>query len=225
MDNRIERALARLDSLLARAAELTSPAVKASIDENYIDELRELSSGDEKDSNKLRDAIIALLLLWAFKAYYDGMRAGGVDDPEGEATASDRTAIDEWITAQTVFALGLAQAMAKAKQVEGDAKEKADAEVERRLAMWAAALMVPRVQGVASAQADMIVTWRYDPAKDHCEARDGRVSCEWLNGQTHRLSWFTDRGYIPREPGSQTLGCGGWECGCGLFDRQGNQVM
>jgi hypothetical protein len=108
--------------------------------------------------------------------------------------------------------------MADAKQAEGDAKIKADAEVERRLAMWAAALMVLRVQGLASAQADMMVTWKYGET-EHCD------TCLNLNGQQHRLSWFTDKGFIPREPGSATLKCGGYNCQCGLYDRQGNQVM
>jgi len=210
--NLVRRAIVKLER------ERGIKSVKASIETNYAGELHKLAASDEKDSDKLKEAIIALLLFWAFKAYYDGMQAGGVEDPEGEATASDRMTIDEWIAAQTIFALGLAQAMADAKQAEGDAKIKADAEVERRLAMWAAALMVLRVQGLASAQADMMVTWKYGET-EHCD------TCLNLNGQQHRLSWFTDKGFIPREPGSATLKCGGYNCQCGLYDRQGNQVM
>ncbi len=106
---------------------------------------------------------------------------------------------------------------------------KARAEVTRRVGMWGGSLAVARLAGIKAGGdkrgVEVYATWKYDPTKEHCEAHDGRVSCEWLNGQRHPLSWYFEHDYIPRQAGSKTLGCGGWECGCRLeLDSKGQLI-
>lgn len=60
-----------------------------------------------------------------------------------------------------------------------------------------------------------MLTWVYGDA-DHC------ATCEKLNGQRHRASWFLSRNYIPRKPGA-SLDCGGYRCKCSLIDKDGNE--
>lgn len=60
------------------------------------------------------------------------------------------------------------------------------------------------------------LTWRYGDT-DHCE------TCEWLNDQRHRAKWYREHGYIPRQPGSETLACGGYRCQCTLVDDDGEE--
>ena len=61
-----------------------------------------------------------------------------------------------------------------------------------------------------------MLTWRYGDA-DHC------ATCEKLNGQRHRASWYIDRDYIPGKPGA-AMDCGGYRCQCVLLDASGNEV-
>jgi predicted RNase H-like HicB family nuclease len=62
--------------------------------------------------------------------------------------------------------------------------------------------------------------WRLGKTEAHCN------TCSTLNGQKHPISWFIDHGYIPQEPGSSTLDCGGWNCDCSLNDpKTGEQLI
>lgn len=59
-----------------------------------------------------------------------------------------------------------------------------------------------------------MLTWNYGDT-DHC------ATCADLNGQRHSARWFTKRGYIPQESGSETLDCKGFNCQCYLTDDEG----
>ena len=62
--------------------------------------------------------------------------------------------------------------------------------------------------------------WKLGRTEKHCD------TCYWLNGQVQPLAWFASNGYIPRQPGSRTLACGGWRCDCGIFDaKTGKQLL
>lgn len=203
--------------------------LKAAIESQYADALTDLSKQDD-DSDTLRDAIIALLVLWSLRAYQEGLRDSGIADPDTAMTDGDREIVQAWVVGQTVYAAGLAEAIAKANTLpEGAERDTAQADIERRIALWAASLAVLQLAGQSAGytkqKADPMVTWKFDPTKEHCQTGEGKMGCEQLDGQRHPLSWFTSRGYIPREPSSPTLACGGWECGCGLYDDDGNRLL
>lgn len=62
--------------------------------------------------------------------------------------------------------------------------------------------------------------WVLGATEEHCD------TCADLNGQTHPLSWYLDRDYIPRQAGSKTLDCGGWRCDCSIVDpKTGDQLI
>ena len=203
--------------------------IKAAIESGYTEALTGLSKQDD-DSDTLRDAIIALLLLWGLRAYQEGMREAGIANPEAAMTGDDRETVQAWVVGQTVYATGLAEAIAKANALPAGAeRDTAQADIERRIALWAASLAVLQLAGQSSGHAkqnaDPMVTWKFDPTKEHCQTGAGKMGCEELDGQRHPLSWFTERGYIPREPDSPTLACGGWQCGCGLYDDEWNRLL
>ena len=63
-----------------------------------------------------------------------------------------------------------------------------------------------------------MLVWHIGSSKEHCR------TCSWLNGQRHRASWWRDHNYIPRQPGSETLDCSGYNCKCYLTDDFGNEI-
>jgi hypothetical protein len=62
-----------------------------------------------------------------------------------------------------------------------------------------------------------MLTWHLGATEKHC--RD----CAKLDGQSHRAKWYIEHGYIPRKAGA-SMECGGWNCGCSLVDRNGNEI-
>ena len=72
--------------------------------------------------------------------------------------------------------------------------------------------------GKASAKSNQPLTWRLGKTEEHCD------TCAKLDGQTHRLKWYTARDYMPKKPGA-AMDCGGWNCDCGLFDKDGKRVI
>lgn len=152
------------------------------------------------------------------QAFYDGMKAGGIDAPQDEISEDEAAMVDEWITEQISHVAEFALAVSDASKATGADKQPARDDIDGRLSLWVRAIETLKAMGQASAQKNMMVTWVYGDT-EHCD------TCNKLNGTRRRWKWFTDKGYIPREPGSDTLDCGGWSCQCKLVDDKGKQVM
>ncbi len=156
-------------------------------------------------------------------AYLEGLAEGGAED--AELTDTDRATIKVWIDTQLGYVAGLwADVSALFTDYYGGKISRTEY-VDRRRALyerigvWGDALRDLANQGKAAALADVMCTWEYGDTVEHCR------TCEKLSGKRHRLSWFTSRGYIPREVGSETLECGGWRCQCRLVADDGKQVL
>lgn len=171
-----------------------------------------MSAGEMSRAHK------ALIRRLAANAYDEGLREGGVSDPESERTDDDDSTIDAWTSEQSGFTLDFAKAAAAVSKLRGDAKTEARRIILERVDDWVHALRTLANKGFASAQANMTVTWEYGDS-DHCP------TCKGLNGKTRRLKWFKERGLYPGEPGSQTLDCHGFNCQCRLTDSKGRQVL
>ena len=78
--------------------------------------------------------------------------------------------------------------------------------VPGRVAFWVAAFLSFLNDIKTLAMGDPMGEWEYGDT-EHCD------TCLELNGQRHRVSWFTERGYYPRKPGAE-LDCGGYRCQC-----------
>lgn len=163
------------------------------------------------DRNEYAADVRKLIRAYAERIYVSGIERGGIT--EIELSDEDEAAISAWIESQRGAVGGFADAVQRAApdpaQYSG---------ITARMMLWVRAAEDLEAQGFASAKKNMMVTWRYGDT-DHCE------TCQSLNGKRRRLSWFTSRGYYPRQVGSETLECGGWRCQCKLVDDSGKQVL
>lgn len=151
-------------------------------------------------------------------AFYEGMKAGGIESPEEEITDEEQEMVDAWLSEQISHIAEFALAVNDASKAKGEEKQPAQDAVDARLQLWVRAMELLQSMGQASAQKNMMVTWKYGET-EHCE------TCQNLNGKRRRWKWFTDRGYIPQEPGSETLDCHGYNCQCQLVNDKGKVVM
>ena len=63
---------------------------------------------------------------------------------------------------------------------------------------------------------NIMLTWHLGETEKHCD------TCLELNGNSHKISWYIDRDYIPRKPGAG-MDCHGYNCDCSLTDKNGNE--
>jgi hypothetical protein len=149
------------------------------------------------------------------QAYGEGLREGNVSIED--ADNDDKAAISAWVANQQKFVNEFSSAVVGAAQ-DKDKRQ----EILSRVELWASSMSNIGNAGLMSAQQNMMATWKLNAhhiTNEHC------VTCMALDGKRHRMKWFTSRGFIPREIGSKTLACGGWNCGCGLVDDQGNLII
>lgn len=165
----------------------------------------------------------ALIKSDAEPAFIEGLREGGVDEPE--LSDEDDEAIGEWISVQQGAVSRLWDDVAGAIKAYGDGMITHAQLTERRdgflsrLDVWAKALRDLAGRGKVSAMKDVMVTWRLGATEEHCRV------CNRLNGTKRRLSWFESKGYVPQEVMSETLDCRGVHCLCTLRDSRGRVIL
>lgn len=162
-------------------------------------------------SRRMRELVIAS----GEAVYVEGLREGGGD---GELEKTDRDAVRDWTLSQTAHINDFVDAAIAVAKLKGDEKTAARNAILDRVRLWVDNLNLLG-QLAAGSVKDPMVTWEWSPEKEHCN------TCAQLNGKRHKLSWFVEKGYIPQERGSETLECGGWECGCKLIDDKGKQRL
>lgn len=185
----------------------------------YRDELTTLTIdglGSKTSSGDMSRQMKRMIKSMARDAYTEGLLEGGVDEEELED--EDERIIDEWVAEQTSYTLEYAKSITEARKSDDD-EEVTLNNFLTRVEYWVDNLNVLANKGYASAKSDMMVRWRLGETEEHC------ATCSKLNGQRHRLSWFTSRDYLPQQRGSEELQCGGWKCDCRLEDMKGNTVM
>ncbi len=205
-------AASRVADLIARALK----SVQDALDEFEIaasEAVVDVFSGGSAAAAE--NSFSAFIRAYGRMAYTEGMKEGGIDDPEAEITDEDEAAIDAWTVTQLGFVGGFIDAAEATRSAEdrGAAQEA----VLNRLQLWIGSLRDIGSQGKASAQKNMMVTWVYGDT-DHCD------TCARLNGKRKRLSWFMKNGYRPQENGSETLDCHGFNCQCTLVNDDGDVV-
>jgi len=211
---RILRAIARRSFYFPKEQRRTVGQVVKQYDDVLTNFVSETLNGNSSAIDQRR-AHKALIRQLAPQAYIEGLKEGGV--PAEEMDKADKANIANWIDEQLAHVNGFATDTQAASQ---DKALRAD--IHTRLGLWVEAMRGLGAQGVMSGKQNMMVTWKLNAhhvTKEHC------VTCPALNGKRHRMKWFTSRGLIPREVGSKTLACGGWECGCGLVDDSGKLII
>lgn len=220
---RAARKLAAKAVFLALAQLLTG-AVK-SVDKRVLDyevaitELAAAVFNGNRTPAQFAAGLRSLIRQSAEQVYREGMEDGGLAAADIELDDTDTQIIDGWIADQLDYVAAFAADVGTATRANSptDYGDKQQAIFDRAGA-WAASLAVLGGKGLASAQGNMMVTWHYGDT-EHC------ATCQRLNGTRRRLMWFIKQGYIPQEPGSETLDCSGYNCQCVLKNDKGKQVM
>lgn len=145
-------------------------------------------------------------------AYLEGLREGGV--PANELDDTDRKAITEWINEQWAHVNNFASDIVAARGDDGKRRQ-----ILVRIGLWIESMLTIGNMGLMSAQKNKMGIWRLGATEKHCR------TCSGLHGKRHRLSWYKSRGLIPREPGSRTLECKGYQCDCHIEDDNGKVLL
>jgi hypothetical protein len=135
----------------------------------------------------------------------------GYADAGGEETEDDDEA---WVTGQINAQLGfMDNAFSALKELR--AGEFTEADVEAKAELWGQTLDAIFGEGKLRGAKNKMLEWRYGDT-DHCD------TCQDLQGQRHKASWYLARNYIPGKPGA-AMDCGGYRCQCALYDKDGNE--
>lgn len=184
----------------------------------------------DKSTAQFASGLRSLLRSEARPTYQEGMREGGSKDPEADMEESDEQIVTSWVDEQFSFVDNFAQAVRDAKDApipEGSPAGVSLAEVRKsaqqaifdRVETWGQSLDALGALGRASVQTKVMGTWHLGKTEVHCD------TCSWLDGQRHQLKWFISKGYIPREPGSETLSCKGFHCDCSVTSDDGERLL
>lgn len=161
------------------------------------------------DAIDLRRAHKALLREFAFQAYDEGLREGGI--PESEMDDEDKAArgeaVFDWLANQLEYVNDFAKAVGEARKDK--AKRPA---ILDRVSMWVDSMRTIGEQGRAYALRNVKAKWYLGDRQNHTP------DCVDLSKKAaHRVSWWIERGYTP----PIHLGCG-----CRLADvKNGKTIM
>jgi hypothetical protein len=187
-------------------------SVVADYDDNLSRFVHEGLTGDMTEVD-FRRALKALVRTSAEDVYIEGMTDGG--SPDTELSEDDQGIIDDWIADQVSHVDEFAAWIAS----RGGFTPESDAQAANRETFWVNSLRTLGGFGKASALGNPMCEWEFDPEIDkHCE------TCRELDGSSHRLKWYTDRGYIPQKPGA-AMKCGGYYCGCRLRNKKTGDII
>lgn len=170
-------------------------------------------------ASKLGAKLRALIRRAAPEMGLEALEEAGSGDPAADYDDAVTAIVDGWIADQLDYVDGfVADTGAATRANAGDEWEARQASIIDRVTLWAGSLANLGAKVKADYLANKPGTWVYGDT-DHCD------TCQKLNGQRHRLRWFTERGFIPQQNGSETLECGGWRCQCTIVDDEGNQLL
>ena len=143
----------------------------------------------------------------------DAFETGWLDG--GQELPLDPEAVD-WLAARQEQEFGfIDQLFVQAKELKQEKDFDYFAWATERADGYAASAGGVYNEGKLFAAKNKLLTWVYGET-EHCE------TCEKLNGQRHRASWFVSRNYIPRQPGA-AMECGGYRCMCSLIADDGEE--
>lgn len=159
----------------------------------------------------------ALIKRDAHEAYTEGMREGGVRDPEAEMEDEDDSAIDDWIEDQVQYTSDFAKDVAEVSKLKSDEKTTQRDIMLARVDDWVASLKFIGQKGYLSAKGNLPLTFDGDDGKENC------ATCSKYKGQRHRKSWWEKRGLLDRPNGNYD--CGRFNCQHSFRDDDDNVVI
>jgi hypothetical protein len=149
------------------------------------------------------------------KAYIETADAGyqeaGAELPLDADTAA-------WARAQLDAQFGFIDELFESlKQIRKDGDFDAGAIAAARADSYSSALDGFYNEALLRGNKNVSAVWRLGATEKHCK------TCASLDGQSHRISWYIERDYIPRKSGC-ALDCGGWNCDCRLETKNGEEI-
>ena len=148
-------------------------------------------------------AMRALIKRLAPNAYTEGMREGGIRDPEAEMEDEDDEAIATWAADQLLYVDGFTESCQEASTLKGDDRTTQRDILLNRVDDWVSSMRFIGQKGYLSAKGNLPLTMK---------GTDGKVSCnecQKYKNQRHRMSWWDKRGLLDRPNENYT---------CGRFD-------
>ena len=182
----------------------------------YDDQLQRLvrdtfRTGDAVD---MRRAHRAMMKDMGRSVYVEGMREGGINEPDDEDIATLDDALDEWTSGQFEHVNQFAKDAAAAKK-DTTKREGVLARVE----LWVAALRNFGEAGKLYALGNIPLTFDGDDGEESCD------DCQRYKGQRHRRNWWADRGLLERD-GNPNYECGRWPaCHHSFKDDSGKVIV
>jgi hypothetical protein len=166
------------------------------------------------DAVEMRRAHKALLKNVAFDAYRDGMREGGIAEPDQEDRDVMDEAANDWVAGQVEFVNQFAKDAAASKKD----KDKRDG-ILARIDLWVAALRNFGEAGKLYALGNIPLTFDGEDGEESCD------DCQRYKGQRHRRNWWADRGLLERD-GNPNYECGRWPaCHHSFKDDSGKVIV
>lgn len=162
---------------------------------------------DETSRRAFGGAMRAALRRYGLQAFIDGMNDGGL---EVESLSTDDLDIFRaWQSESSDYVTNLGASLYQGGVVLDDA------EVSRRAELWCnKSLDDVYFAGLRIGGPSKRATWRRDDLKDSCD------TCKFRDGQTKTVDEWGREGF----PRDRRLDCGGWECGCELYDMNGRRI-
>jgi hypothetical protein len=202
----IERAEALVDAWRLEVTVKTIAQIVVSYRDQLTNLVYDVFNGNS-DPVDFRRAMKALLREDAPQAFEEGMREGGILDPDDDDQAAMTEKVNDWLGEQVQYVNDFAKAIGEA------AKDKTQRQVILdRVVLWVDAMRNLGELGRAYAMGNVKATWQLGDRATHtsdCIALSKRPA--------HRVSWWMERGYTP----PIHLGCG-----CGLIDdKTGETIM
>lgn len=203
-------------SLLSQAESILRAEIESVVSLKSINEvLREYQDTLERyivstangnmSSGEMARAHKALIKRLGPVSYQEGMREGGIKDPEEEMEDEDDQEIDSWVEDQISFVSDFAKEVAEVAALKGDEKTEKRDSMLSRVDGWTASLKWIGQKGYLSAKGNLPLTFEGDDGKESCS------TCSKYKGMRKRKSWWEKRGLLDR-PNDQ-FECGRFE-GC-----------
>ena len=142
----------------------------------------------------------SLLIDDAQAVYVEGMREGGIKDPETEIDETDQAAIDSWIAGQVQHIYSFADDAVAVSKLSGDDRTAARGVMLDRVAVWVQSLESLGRLAIANTKGDPMLTFDGDDGEESC------AECQKYKGQTHKKSWWEKRDLLRRN-GNDNYGC------------------
>lgn len=168
------------------------------------------------DAREFASQLKSLVKALAPEAYLAVTQKYGIDEADWDE--QDRANIREFIARQYAAANDFAGEVLSVV-VLAKKDQSALLGLYNRVTLWLSAMESLESQATMASQRNAMGTWELGSTEEHCK------TCLMLNGKSHRLRWYTDNGYIPREPGSDKLECGGWRCDCKIRGKDGQVLI